>query len=321
MGLWLPSVPHDPTPYPTGIWMAPSGPLGHRTIGSWPGDYSVLTRGLVPSVHLLIGQDEGEWVQFMAADMVAYGAAGANMRKVHFEFSGQNGEPLTDWQWRAGVVCLRELYDAFGWDPSVPYYEGGPAVEERIWIDVNDPVVGLNHAGVDYPPNRSFNHYDFVPEMPAMIASIFAAPVPPEPEPIPVPVPPPPPDPNAGDDDMGLKKFEWKDDQGVEHVDYIGVAEDGSVFTMEGFGGHNYYISGPRSTPDATRPRTSEPSRVDQVPTAVEVDGQLRFRTIAQGGPEGPGTGVIEHYWLGTDPDGSPGADGSRWGSYAVVSW
>lgn len=120
-----------------------------------------------------------------------------------------------------------------------------------------------------------------------------------------------------GNGGPGLTVVKWHDTAG-DHLDVIGVADDGSVFTMAGPNARNYYISGPRAIPDPTRPRTQLPSRVDQAVAVIVNDGEVRFRTIAQDGPDGPGTGVIEHYWRRTD---APGWDESRWGSYPVVAW
>lgn len=159
MAVILPSVPWEPSPYMTGYWFHPTGVVEHRTIGRYFGDKSVLSRGLVPSVQFLIGQDEGQWCQLQYADMVCYGAAGANQKKVHIELSGQNGEPLTPWQIRCLGIIHKELADAFGWPFPAPdgLYDG-----ERLWVDRDDRVLHLNHRNVDYPPNRSYNHYDYI---------------------------------------------------------------------------------------------------------------------------------------------------------------
>ena len=71
--IWIEGVPWEPAGFPTGIWFWPSGSCWHRTIGHWGGDYSVLTRGLVPSVQFLVGEEPGQWAQFYPANMVCMG--------------------------------------------------------------------------------------------------------------------------------------------------------------------------------------------------------------------------------------------------------
>jgi hypothetical protein len=123
----------------------------HRTIGRWAGDYSVLSRGRVPSVHFLVGQDRGQWVQFWDTNWTAAHAAGANEYAVGIEFSGQNGEPLTDWQIEAGSVIHQWLIAAHG--------------IRREFLDNGGPRVGyfegfLNHSNVATTPQ--YTHYDYI---------------------------------------------------------------------------------------------------------------------------------------------------------------
>lgn len=155
--LWLPNVPHDPAGYPTGIEFTPTGLLEHTTEGGWPGSYGVLTRGLVPSVQLLLGDEPGQFVQLYPINMVCYHAAGANMRKIGLEVVGYTGTPRNDWQIEGIAIIMADIELLTGLDLSSLYdVNDGP----RLWIDQDDPVGSLPHARVDYPPDRSYNHYD-----------------------------------------------------------------------------------------------------------------------------------------------------------------
>lgn len=124
----------------------------HRTIGRWAGDKAVLSRQRVPSVHFLVGQDEGQWVEFYDTNTTTAHAAGANDYAVGIEFSGQNSdvEELTDWQIKAGAHIVRELNQAHG----IPllFLETGPRVTEFRGF--------LNHSNVETTPQ--YTHYDFI---------------------------------------------------------------------------------------------------------------------------------------------------------------
>lgn len=106
-----------------------TGVVLHRTYGSWPGDYAVISRGGL--CHLLIGKDEGQWVQFDGLDGLQY-HCGSNWWGWAVEFSGVNEEPLTEWQIRAGGYVIRKgaeltniplVYDdgQSGWTPTPVY--------------------------------------------------------------------------------------------------------------------------------------------------------------------------------------------------------
>lgn len=169
MSTWCPGVPQHPTFY--GSALAPVGCVEHRTIGSWAGDYSVLSRGRVPSVHFLIGQAFGQWVQFLPINTTAAHAAGANTWAVGIEFSGQNGEPLTEWQLAAGRV-VHQFLIANGIRPV--FYMGGLHTAS-YWQGF------LNHAQVATSPQ--YQHYDFInffPEFLAMVADAPSAPAAPQ---------------------------------------------------------------------------------------------------------------------------------------------
>lgn len=147
----MPGIPHDPRPFSGGQGLSPAACVMHRTIGSWGGDYSVLSRARVPSVHFLVGQSEGQWVQFWDTNWTAAHAAGANEYAVGIEFSGQNGERLTDWQLRAGAAIVHWLNAVHG----IPYR----------WLADGEGRVGywngfLNHSNV--ATSAQYTHYDFI---------------------------------------------------------------------------------------------------------------------------------------------------------------
>lgn len=128
----------------------------HRTIGTWPGDYSVGKNRLhsTPGTfNFLIGQDEGQWVQFYSSDTRCSHAAGSNTAGPGIEFSGQNGEPLTDWQIRAGRHVIGAL----------AFFHGLPLVlhdEPRIQVDGSSFRGFVNHRGVATSPQ--YQHFDYV---------------------------------------------------------------------------------------------------------------------------------------------------------------
>lgn len=130
----------------------------HRTTGTWPGDYSVGKNRSHNdgTFQYLIGQAHGQWVQFYPLDTFASHAAGANQVGPGIEISGQNGEPLTDWQVDALGRVLRFLRDEWGIAPT--FTDGDP----RVWADNAPPLGFITHRHVAYPPNVSFQHYDYI---------------------------------------------------------------------------------------------------------------------------------------------------------------
>lgn len=150
---WMGGIPHDPRPFSGGQGLSPAGCVMHRTIGRWAGDYSVLSRARVPSVHFLVGQDEGQWVQFWDTNWTAAHAAGANEYAVGIEFSGQNGERLTDWQLRAGAAIVQWLNRVHG----IPFdFKADGSGRVTFWRGF------LNHSNV--ATSAQYTHYDFIYE-------------------------------------------------------------------------------------------------------------------------------------------------------------
>lgn len=149
---WCPGIPISPLPHrrcPSDC-LRPTAGLFHRTIGHWPGDYSVLSAGRVPSVHVLVGQDRGQSVQWYPSEVSVAGAAGANDYAYQVEFSGQNGEPLTAWQLEVGALFVR-----FCLSLGIPL-NWLPADGRRVfsWSGF------LNHANVATTPQ--YTHYNYI---------------------------------------------------------------------------------------------------------------------------------------------------------------
>jgi hypothetical protein len=131
----------------------------HRTIGRWPGDYSVgKTRDHNSGTfQLLIGQGDGQWVQFYPINTFCSHAAGSNNCGPGIEISGQNGEPLTDWQIDALGKIMRWLRD--DWGIAQTFREGDP----RTLYDDAGPSGFVCHNSVFYP-NPRYIHHDYITE-------------------------------------------------------------------------------------------------------------------------------------------------------------
>lgn len=128
----------------------------HRTVGSWPGDYSVgknRHHSSPGTFNFLIGADRDQAVMFYPPEVRCSHAAGANRAGPGIEFSGQNGAPLTDWQIEAGGELIRSLARDYG-VPLVLY--SGP----RIAVDGSDYRGFVNHASVETEPR--YRHVDYV---------------------------------------------------------------------------------------------------------------------------------------------------------------
>lgn len=126
--------------------MTPLAIVLHRTYpprkkveyDSYPGDYgSIKAKELC---QFLIGKEEGEYVQFMSTDRVAYHCDGANWKAFGVELSGYNEEPLTEWQ----IARLHDVLQ-YGHDHyAIPLTYADPATTEHASIWVN----GGNFRGV-----------------------------------------------------------------------------------------------------------------------------------------------------------------------------
>lgn len=130
----------------------------HRTIGKWPGDFSVgknRTHSSPGTFQFLVGQDEDEWVQFYPADVRCTHAAGGN-DGCGIEFSGQNGEPLTGWQLRAGKEIITFLTREFGVEKTL--YDG-----PRKQIDDTSFRGYVNHLSILTSPQ--YQHFNYISQI------------------------------------------------------------------------------------------------------------------------------------------------------------
>ncbi len=152
---WIPYCPIDPAT-PMGA-LSPQAVVLHRTYGQWPGDYSVIKNNSL--CQLLIGQAQGQWVQFMETTSVAYHCNGANFRAYGIELTGVNEDVLTDWQ----VTCL---HAALGWLSSthgIPLVYTDPAAtpDASIWVNGGGFSGVISHVSVK-TDDGSAQHTDMV---------------------------------------------------------------------------------------------------------------------------------------------------------------
>jgi hypothetical protein len=129
----------------------------HRTIGFWSNDFSLGKHRSHDegTFQFLIGQDPGQWAQFFAVNTFSSHAAGSNEVGPGIEISGQNGEPLTDWQIDALGRIMRWLRDE--WGIAETFAEGDP----RVQYDLVGPSGFVCHNNV-FHPNPKLIHHDFI---------------------------------------------------------------------------------------------------------------------------------------------------------------
>lgn len=136
----------------------------HRPQGRCPGVVAIGTsrHHSTPGTFNETVCDDGTLHGHYPADVRCSHAAGANYTGPGAEVDGYQGEALTVGALRAlGRSILHKHHD-FGlplrlYPPSAP----------RIWLDRDGPVAGFgfyNHSSIDYPPNRTFLHYDGITE-------------------------------------------------------------------------------------------------------------------------------------------------------------
>ena len=108
----------------------------HRTYGGWGGDYAVIqSEGLA---HLLIGKDEGQWVQFGPPNALFYHCNGAN-DGYGIEVTGTNEDDFTDWQ----IRCLRYVVPLLSSVIGVPQ-----TYDDNAWVNGHTYVGFHSHNGV-----------------------------------------------------------------------------------------------------------------------------------------------------------------------------
>lgn len=230
--MWLDGVPHDPGADSQDRPVAVRAVTLHRTTSPfYTGDYSVGKHRLhsTPGTfNFLVGPDPGQWVQFYRADCRCSHAAGANYAGPGIEITGRNGDPLSDWALYAVGQIVTKLCQLYGFPRSLR------VDDPRLWVDQSSYRGAVNHLGVDYPPDISFRHFDYItPEE-------FAGGA--------VPVPPAPAF-NQEDDEMSETVATWTaNNQGGEwHLAACpSSAGGGDLYHHWGPGGHfREYLCGP----------------------------------------------------------------------------
>lgn len=138
-------VPYDPGPYSQGT-QHPVSVVCHRTYGKWGGDYAVGkgSRHLI-GFHLLVGKDEGQWVQFYDTTVRCNHAAGGNRDSIGIEVTGRDDEAMTDWQVRALAHIVAELAQGDG-IPAVHLDWGSGRVASFHGYRDHAQVAGSTHT-------------------------------------------------------------------------------------------------------------------------------------------------------------------------------
>ncbi len=124
--------------------LTPVAVVLHRTYGQWPGDYSVIKGNSL--CQFLIGQQDGQWVQFMDTNQVAYHCNGANFKAVGIELTGTNDDPLTDWQVARLGEVLRFLQSAHG--IPLGYIDPSSTPPASIWVNGGGFSGVISHVSV-----------------------------------------------------------------------------------------------------------------------------------------------------------------------------
>ena len=140
--MWIPFCPTDPVT-PKGS-LTPRAVVLHRTYGQWAGDYAVIkNQGLC---QLLVGKDQGQWVQFMDTTSVAYHCNGANFQAFGIEFTGVNEDPLTPWQ----LTCLGAILKTVNQYQNIPltYTAPGTVPDASVWVNGGGFQGVISHVSV-----------------------------------------------------------------------------------------------------------------------------------------------------------------------------
>jgi hypothetical protein len=151
----MPGCPQD-NATPMGA-LNPVAVVLHRTYGQWPGDYNVIKNNSL--CHFLIGQQDGQWVQFVDTNAVTYHCNGANFRAVGIELTGTNDDPLTDWQVTKLGDVLRYLNSAHG--IPLGYVDAAVTPPASIWVNSGGFSGIISHDSVQ-TDDGSAQHTDAV---------------------------------------------------------------------------------------------------------------------------------------------------------------
>lgn len=135
---WIPGIPIDSGATIHGYRTSRPMVTCHRTYGYWPGDYSVIQSGGL--AHLLIGPDEGQWVQFAPSEGLMYHCNGSN-DGYGVEVGGTNADRMTDWQLRCLRYVVPQLAALIGVPPV--YSDGSDG-----WVNGHTYVGWHAHNGI-----------------------------------------------------------------------------------------------------------------------------------------------------------------------------
>lgn len=137
--------------------LAPIAVVLHRTYGQWGGDYSVIRRGKLCQV--LIGKEQGQWVQFASTEQVHYHCNGANFQAFGIELTGVNEDPLTQWQEARLHDVLTYAHDAHG--IPLDYLDPNSVAPASVWVNGGGFRGVISHDSVRTDDGSS-QHTDLV---------------------------------------------------------------------------------------------------------------------------------------------------------------
>jgi hypothetical protein len=124
--------------------LTPIAVVLHRTYGQWAGDYSVIRSGKLCQV--LIGKEQGQWVQFASTDVVHYHCNGANFRAFGIELTGTNEDPLTPWQVARLGDVLRYANEAHG--IPLTFLDPDAVPPASVWVNGGGFRGVISHVSV-----------------------------------------------------------------------------------------------------------------------------------------------------------------------------
>jgi hypothetical protein len=152
---WLSGCPQDPAQ--TFGDLTPVAITLHRTYGGWSGDYSVgKNQGLF---QFLVGQDDGQWVQFADTNRVSYHCNGANFKSFGIELTGTNEDVLTPWQVARLGEILHWAHDTHG--IPLDYLDPGSTPPASVHVNSGSFSGVISHVSVQ-TDDGSAQHSDLV---------------------------------------------------------------------------------------------------------------------------------------------------------------
>lgn len=116
-------------------------------------------RHSTPGTFNFLILEDGRIIQFYPANVRCSHAAGSNYTGPGIELEGKTGVPRP----AAQLASLGRLVKWLAAEFNIPlvYEHGNP----RVWADQTPTLKEfISHDHVDYPPNISYRHYDFIPD-------------------------------------------------------------------------------------------------------------------------------------------------------------